>query len=233
MKMTIVVPCYNEAENIPLILNRFSETIGDRNIHVIVINNGSTDNTPEILPELISKYDFAETILVPVNKGYGFGIVQGLRVATGDYIGWTHADMQTDPKDIANAYDLITKCKYKNVFIKGKRYGRPLFDTFFTNGMSLFESILFHKVLYDVNAQPNIFPRGALKLLKKPPMDFSLDLYIYYILKKYNVRMIRFPVLFGERIYGSSKWNTDGIKSKIKFIKRTVSYSFELKRKIG
>ena len=86
MKMTIVVPCYNEAENIPLILNRFSETIGDRNIHVIVINNGSTDNTPEILPELISKYDFAETILVPVNKGYGFGIVQGLRVATGDYI---------------------------------------------------------------------------------------------------------------------------------------------------
>ena len=232
MKLTIVIPCYNEAENIPLILKRFSEVIGKRNIEVILVNNGSTDHSYSVLDELLPQYNFAKTIFVPVNKGYGYGIMQGLKSADGDYIGWTHADMQTDPADIIKVYKIINKRKGEKFFVKGRRRGRPLFDRLFTNGMSVFESIFFKMPLIDINAQPNVFPRKFLESWGDPPDDFSLDLYAVYSAKKYGLKVIRFTVDFPERIHGKSKWNTGGIKSKWKFIKRTIKFSFELKHRL-
>lgn len=230
MKLTIVVPCYNEAENIPLIVKRFSEIIGDRNIEVILVNNGSTDNSAEILEQELKECSFAKTVLVPVNQGYGYGILKGLEVADGDYIGWTHADMQTDPKDIAKAYDLIVNQK-EQVYIKGNRKGRPWMDNLFTNGMSLFETIYFWTPMHDINAQPNIFPKEFFQKWENPPHDFALDLYACYFAKKKNLKMLRFPVQFPERIHGQSKWNT-GLGAKWKFIKRTMAFSVELKKRL-
>ena len=107
MKLSIVVPCYNEAENIPLILKRFGEVIKRDDIEVILVNNGSTDGSAAMLDELLPQYPFARTVLVPVNQGYGYGILQGLKAAKGDFIGWTHADMQTDPGDVVKAYHIL------------------------------------------------------------------------------------------------------------------------------
>lgn len=230
MKLSIVVPCYNEAENIPLILNRFSEVIDDEKIDVILVNNGSTDNSAEVLEELLPKYNFASTVLVPVNKGYGYGILQGLKAAKGDFVGWTHADMQTDPNDVIIAYKIIEKERANNLFLKGNRKGRPFFDTFFTYGMSVFETVYFGTLMNDINAQPNIFPREFVETWENPPYDFSLDLYAFFMAKQRGLKIVRFPVLFPERIHGESKWNTEGLKSKKKFIKRTLSFSKELKR---
>jgi hypothetical protein len=42
-----------------------------------------------------------------VNQGYGFGILSGLKECTGEFLGWTHADMQTDPKDLLKAFNII------------------------------------------------------------------------------------------------------------------------------
>lgn len=230
MKLSIIIPCYNEALNIPLILTRFAEVIGTRDIEVILVNNGSTDNSAKIFDELLPEYTFAKTVIVPVNKGYGYGIIQGLKNAVGDYIGWTHADMQTDPGDIIKAYDIIQQSDEDNIFLKGKRKGRPLFDRIFTNGMSIFETLFFGMCMTDINAQPNIFPISFFKSLENPPNDFSLDLFIFYMAKKMKLNIIRFPVEFPKRIHGQSKWNTAGFKSKWKFIKRTVEFSIELKR---
>ena len=231
MKLSIVVPCYNEEENIPLILRSFSKHIRDENIEVILVNNGSTDQTARVLEELLPKYSFARTVLVPVNQGYGYGILQGLKEADGDYIGWTHADMQTDPKDVIKSYEILEKENWnKNMYIKGNRKGRPFFDQFFTFGMSVFETIFMGKVLYDVNAQPNIFSKEFFSNWKNPPKDFSLDLYALYMAKKNKLKIIRFDVLFPERIHGQSTWNT-GLVSKWKFIKRTIAFSLELKNR--
>ena len=230
MKLSIVVPCYNEEENIPLILKRFDEVIQRDDIEVILVNNGSTDNSAQVLTELVPKYAFARTTLVEVNQGYGYGILQGLRQCTGEYIGWTHADMQTDPADILKALDIIEQ-QNGLVFVKGNRKGRPLFDVFFTAGMSLFETCYLHEKLYDINAQPNIFPKMFYDSWENPPYDFSLDLYALYMARKKKLRVIRFPVLFPERIHGESKWNT-GLKSKWKFIKRTIDFSIKLKEDI-
>lgn len=232
MKLSIIIPCYNEALNIPLILKRFSEVIQNRNVEVILVNNGSTDNSAKVLDEQIPAYTFAKTVIVPVNKGYGYGIIQGLKQAVGDYIGWTHADMQTDPGDVIKAYDIIQQSGNDNIFLKGKRKGRPFFDRIFTNGMSVFESLFFGMCMTDINAQPNIFPISFFKSLENPPHDFSLDLFIFYMAKKMKLNIIRFPVEFPQRIHGKSKWNTDGFKSKWKFIKRIVEFSVELKRQL-
>ena len=65
--------------------------------------------------------------------------------------------------------------------VKGNRQGRPLFDVFFTAGMSLFETCYLHMKLYDINAQPNLFPRTFYESWENPPYDFSLDLYALYM----------------------------------------------------
>lgn len=228
MKLSIVVPCYNEEENIPLILERFEEIIEQKDIEVILVNNGSTDNSAQVLADLLPKYSFVKTVLVEVNQGYGYGILQGLYMCRGEYIGWTHADMQTDPADIIKALEIIER-ERGLVFVKGNRKGRPLFDVFFTMGMSLFETCYLHKKLYDINAQPNIFPKIFFDEWEEPPHDFSLDLYALYMAGKKGLKVVRFPVLFPERIHGQSKWNT-GLKAKWKFIKRTVDFSVKLKK---
>lgn len=226
---SIVIPCYNERENLPLILSRFSEVIKDKNIEVILVNNGSSDGSKEELIELMPKYSFAKTVNVEVNKGYGFGILQGLKEASGDFIGWTHADMQTDPADVVKAFEIIKENKnQKNLFVKGSRRGRGVFTNLFTVGMSIFETIYLRKALWEINAQPNIFHRSFYESWKNPPHDFFLDLFAYYTAKKQGLDVRRLVVKFPQRIHGVSTWDRS-LKDKIKAVMGTVKYSKKLK----
>lgn len=230
MKLSVVVPCYDEAENIPLILERFAEVISRDDVEVMLVDNGSTDNSPAVLKELLPKYSFARTIRVEVNQGYGYGIVQGLKACTGEFIGWTHADMQTDPADLMKALNIIEENNSdEKIFVKGNRKGRPAFDQFFTSGMSVFETLYMGVKLYDVNAQPNVFCRKFFETWKNPPKDFALDLYALYMAQKAGLQIKRFDVVFPKRIHGESHWNS-GLASKLKFIKRTIDFSKKLKK---
>lgn len=228
---SIVIPCYNEKENIPLLLERFAKCIGTRrDIEVVLVDNGSTDGSGAIMDKLLPNYPFAVKAVVRENQGYGFGIMTGLRKASGSFLGWTHADLQTDPSDVIKAADLIIRNGYnQNMYIKGNRKGRPFSDTFFTFGMSVLELLLTGMWLDDINAQPNLFSRSFFVTWKHPPKDFSLDLYAYYLAKKKGLEIMKFPVIFPERLHGVSKWNT-GLKAKWKFIKRTAGYSIRLTR---
>lgn len=229
IKLSIVIPCYNEEKNVPIILTKFSEIINRPDVEVILVNNGSTDSTQKCLEELLPRYTFAKTILIPVNQGYGYGILQGLKISAGDYIGWTHADLQTDPADVIKALDIIEKAgNPEHIFVKGNRKGRPFFDQFFTVGMGIFESLYLHGRLYDINAQPNIFSKAFFETWKEPPYDFALDLYALHMAMKQGVPVHRFPVRFPERLHGHSSWNT-GFSAKWNFIKRTIQFSKNLK----
>jgi glycosyltransferase involved in cell wall biosynthesis len=231
MKLSIIVPCYNEAKNIPLIFEKFAGIIKRPDIEILFVNNGSKDTSQEVFNQMIPKYSFAKVITIEVNQGYGFGISSGLNEAKGEYIGYMHADMQTDPADSIKALEIIERQPNpRNCFVKGDRKGRSLLDQFFTIGMSLFETIYLSTKLWDINAQPNIFHRSFFESIKDNcPKDFSLDLYFLYMAKKKKLNIIRFDVMFPDRIYGSSNWNT-GIASKWKFIKRTVQFSMKLKK---
>lgn len=228
--LTIVVPCYNESETIPSLLRRYSEVIGARkDIKVVLVNDGSKDTTREVLEQEKEKHTFLDVIHVYPNGGYGNAVVTGLQSATSTYVGWTHGDSQTPPEDTLRALEILENSKNKEMtYVKGLRHGRPFGDVVFTFGMSVFETLLFQKVLFDINAQPNIFPRSFFESWVNPPKDFSLDLYSLYFAKKNTMTVIRFPVSFNKRTAGVSSWNINW-KSKMKFIKRTVSFSFALR----
>lgn len=209
-------------------LKRCTEITINEEFEVILVNNGSTDNTHEILEQLIPKYPGCSVVNVQENKGYGFGILAGLNSAKGKILAWTHADMQTDPKDSLLGLDIFDKYG-TDILVKGSRYGRPLGDTIFTVGMSIFETLLLRKRMWDINAQPTMFSKDFYETWSSAPHDFSLDLFVYFKSLKDKKLVYRFPVKFGERAYGISHWNVD-FKSKLKFIKRTISYSFKLRK---
>ena len=227
--LSIVVPCYNEAKTLPTLLKRFSEVIA-KDAELIVVDNGSTDDTKNILSSLLAEYSFARAVTVEKNIGYGFGILSGLRAGRGEFLSWTHADMQTDPKDVMTAYELIKGEKNpEKCYVKGSRMKRPVIDSFFTAGMGVFASIVLGKWMKDINAQPNIFHSSFLAKLDKAPNDFSFDLYVYYVAKISGLKITRFQVDFSRRTFGSSNWNT-GMAARWKFIKRTAGYTLRLRR---
>lgn len=231
MKLSLIIPCYNEAANLPLLLKRCS-TLRDCDIEVILVDNGSTDNSADVLQNLLPNYSHCRSVRVPMNQGYGFGVLSGLRAAKGDLLAWTHADMQTDPKDVLQGLAIFEKYGNRNIYVKGRRMQRPVADVFFTIGMSLFETLLLRTRLWDINAQPNMFSRSFFESWENPPYDFSLDLYVYFTARSQHLPVYRFPVEFGERAHGVSHWNINWA-AKMKFIRRTIDFSFELKKRLS
>lgn len=232
MKLSLIIPCYNEAANLPLLLERCASLGRNHDIEVILVDNGSIDNSPKVLQSLLPNYPHCRSIRVPINQGYGYGILSGLRAATGELLAWTHADMQTDPKDILRGLEIFAQHGSSNIYVKGQRIKRPLADVFFTIGMSVFETLLLRTRLWDINAQPNMFSRSFFESWDNPPHDFSLDLYAYFTARAQGLPVHRFPVEFGERAHGVSHWNVNWA-AKMKFIRRTIDFSFELKKRLS
>ncbi len=238
MKLSLVIPCYNEAANLPLLLPRCAEVAGEGGgeggeIEVVLVDNGSTDATPEVLAALLPAHPGCRAIRVARNKGYGFGILEGLRAARGRILAWSHADMQTDPADVLEGLALFDAAALpERLFVKGRRFGRPLADRAFSLGMAAFESVLLGAPLLDINAQPTMFGRDFFAAWRRPPDDFSLDLYAYTRARRAGLEVRRFPVRFGARAHGSSHWNVDW-RGKLGFIRRTAAYSVKLRREMA
>jgi glycosyltransferase involved in cell wall biosynthesis len=231
MRFSLVIPCYNEAANLPLLLEHCKALVVTPDVEVVLVDNGSTDSTAEVLEKLLPKFQGCRSIRVEKNQGYGFGIMSGLKAAKGEILGWTHADMQTNPQDTLLGLEIFEK-HGDDIFVKGRRYGRPFMDVVFTVGMSVFETLLLARPMWDINAQPTMFSRIFFESWTVPPDDFSLDLYAYYQAQIHGLKVHRFPVRFGERAHGVSHWNVNWA-AKRKFIRRTVDFSLQLKKKIS
>lgn len=232
-KYSLVIPCYNEAATLPLLVGRCRESLSGRGVEIILVDNGSTDASAETLAALLAGESDIRSVRVEINQGYGFGILSGLRAARGAVLGWTHADMQTDPADFLKAAAMFdAAAEPERLFVKGRRRGRPVGDEIFTTGMAIFETLLLGKPLIDINAQPTAFHRSFFESWSLPPHDFSLDLYAYFQAKAAGLRIERFDVVFGERAHGMSRWNINW-KAKRKFIERTIDFSFELRRRMA
>ncbi len=228
ISFSIVLPCYNEEKNIPGMLKRFSEVINSDEIEVVLVNNGSLDGTEAVIQDEISKnnYSFARIARVEKNIGYGYGVMTGLRSAKGEFIGFTHADLQCDPADVMRAYELLLSSKDpKNTLVKGKRIGR---NSIVSGILLALSSILFLKKFSDINAQPKLFHSSFLSKLKSPPNDFTLDVYIQYAALKNNMDVLEIPVAFPERKHGKSNWSST-FGSRIKSMVGFVTYLFKLR----
>ena len=120
MRLSLVIPCYNEAANLPLLLSRCAEVAHQGKIEIILVDNGSTDKSPRVLAELLPHHPGCRSVRVEKNQGYGFGLLSGLRAAEGKVLGWTHADMQTDPDDARRGLALFDQ--YGDTFLWGRRW---------------------------------------------------------------------------------------------------------------
>ena len=226
---SLVIPCFNESKNLPSLFEKINILLKNKRIQVVLVNNGSFDDSHKIILKLKPYSKNFKYLRIKKNLGYGNGILQGLQKSDGEIIGWTHADMQTDPLDFLKAIKVFNK--KSNIFAKGKRYGRSPLDYFFTFSMSVFETILFKRKMFDINAQPTVFSKAFFAKLPLPPKDFSFDLFFYFHALEQGLKIYRFPVYFGKRHFGVSSWNT-GWLSRYKFISRTFQFSFDLKRKM-
>ncbi len=114
MKLSLVVPCYNEEENVNVFYDNIKKNYNkDLDYELIFIDDGSKDETLEKLKEL-AKLDkkHVKTISFSRNFGKEAAILAGLKEAKGDYVGIIDADMQQDPKIMLEMLDILEKDTY-------------------------------------------------------------------------------------------------------------------------
>lgn len=201
-------------------------------IEWIIVENGSKDNTRDLLKKACENRENFKLVYVDKNQGYGYGIAQGLKNISGDYVGWLHADMQVSPDSMLEFIKLNELSKETKKFYKGSRKNRKFIDNFFTFFMSVFSTLLFQTFLSDIGAIPVLFHRDLMNELDNIPYDFSIETYVYYIAKKENYKIIRLPIHMSEREKGVSSWN-NGIISKIKQSWRIIKALIKIRLKKG
>lgn len=231
MKYSVVIPCYNEEENLEDLVKKIKELTKRKNVEIVFVENGSKDNSAKkfkSIKEIDGKT--MKVVYVKKNQGYGYGLQQGLKVTTGKYVGWLHADLQVAPKEMIVLMDYIDKnISNEKVFLKGNRKNRSLYDCFFTFGMTCYEFLLFGKRLNDIGAIPVLFNRELLDDMKDAPYDFSIELYTFYKAKKNKYKVKRFPVILEKRKKGASSWDK-GLKSKIKQSRVIMKDSIKIRK---
>lgn len=236
MKLSVILPCYNERDNLAELFKRLDllEKSG-LELEILLVNNGSTDDSANIFEAELNKRPGTcmRVHTVEKNLGYGFGILSGLNVATGELLTVTHADRQTDPIDVVKAFQLFLERPNENLLVKGYRKNRKPSEAIFSFGMGLLASFVLGTRLTEINAQPKLFTKRFFDTVKdKAPHDFSLDLYFLYQAKKKGA-IIDFPVYFAKRVAGEAKGGSGSSwQTRWKLIKRSFNYIFELKKSL-
>jgi polyisoprenyl-phosphate glycosyltransferase len=232
VKYSLIIPCFNEEENIEQLFLHCESVIRNNMIEIVFVDNGSTDNTNMKLSRMIDSKSNFKLVKVDINYGYGYGIVQGIQESRGEVIGWTHADLQTDPNDFSMAIEQFEKSDTpEKLFVKGVRYGRPIKDLIFTWGMAIVEFFCLGVKMWDINAQPTVFHRSLIKKnLNNIPTDSSLDLYTYHLAIKKNYNISRVRVYFGPRKSGVG--SNEKLLSKIRYSINTIKFSISLRNKL-
>lgn len=246
--LSIILPCYNEQENLEFLFNSLDPVAAaHKDLEIILVNNGSTDNSAAVFEQELAKrnQNIFKVVTIEKNIGYGYGILTGLRAANGNILSVTHADRQTDPMDVLKALGIYKEhCHPEAVYtersrskgcllVKGYRKNRRPMEAFFSWGMGVLSSVALGTRLTEINAQPKLFSKTFFDSIEKEaPHDFSLDLYLLYHAKKKG-QIVDFPVYFAKRVAGEAKggsgssWNV-----RWKLMKRIFKYIFELRNKV-
>ncbi len=232
--ISLIIPCFNEEKNLPKLFDRLDLLLKeyfDESIEIVIVNNGSTDNSANLIKQhQLYINNKIQLLHIDKNIGYGDGINKGINYSSGKILCWFHADLQFDPMDAIKIYkNYKSNLNNQQILIKGKRINRSLFDSFFTFGLSLFTLLLFRKKINDINAQPKMFNRSFLKLIESPPIDFSYDVYFLLIAAKNNIKINEFPVKWYNRNAGVAKGG-GSFKLKIKLTLRTIRFMINLKK---
>lgn len=138
VNLSFVVPCFNEAENIPILCQRIVDSVSDHNYikyNIVIVENGSTDSSAEIIRELHKNNSRIKMVRLSRNFGYQGAITAGLQHASGEWVAVLDGDLQDPPELIANflekaleGFDVVYGVKVKR---KGSRFKNFLYKTFY------------------------------------------------------------------------------------------------------
>ena len=115
---SIIIPVYNEEKTVLNILDKIKNLKVRSDIEVIVINDGSTDNTKKIIED--NKKYYSKVLHLDRNSGKGRAVIEGLKIATGDYVFFQDADLEYSPEDMHNFVEIVINNKAD--LIMGSRF---------------------------------------------------------------------------------------------------------------
>ena len=214
-KVSVIIPVYNEADTVGEIVERLTSVPFDKEI--IVVDDGSTDGSGEVLRKLAASHaDALNLVALPENRGKGAALRAGFAEAAGDLIIVQDADLEYDPEDIPK---LLAKIEEPDVdLVYGSRIlarTRRGYAAFYLGGIavSLVASLLFRTHLSDEPCCYKLFPRKLLDeiRLKCEGFEFCPELTANALRRGYAIREI--PVSYRARSFHEGKKITwrDGV----------------------
>lgn len=208
-KISIVVPCYNEEESLPIFyreINKISKEMKYVNFELLFINDGSSDNTLSILKKISKTDKKVRFISFSRNFGKEAGMWAGLENATGDYVAFMDVDMQDPPEKLKEMYEiLISEREYDCVglyTIDHKDY--PFFRKFFTK--------VWYKLIARISGNSQIPGVRDFRLMRRKMVNSVLEMKEYNRYTKgilsfvgFNTKWLEFTA--ADRVAGVSKFN--------------------------
>lgn len=226
MSLSVIIPVYNEENTIEEIVQRV-EAVGLAE-EIIVVDDGSTDGTRNLLKRLEQEHPLIKLILHEKNQGKGAAVRTGIDQATCEYIIIQDADLEYDPRDYAE----ILKPMEEGVadVVYGSRFmGAPRRSTMFWHMvanklLTLMTNILYNSILSDMETGYKLFRRETIINipLKAKRFDFEPEITAKLLKRKY--RIFEVPITFNPREYSEGK--KIGLKDAFEAVWTLLKYRF-------
>lgn len=220
MTVSVVVPLYNEEENVEMLDERLSETLKNigSDYEVVYVDDGSSDKTLQLLEEIQKKDDHVVVLSLRRNFGQTAAFAAGFDFARGDVVITMDGDLQNDPKDIPRLLEAIKDYD----LVSGWRKKRQ--DTFSRTFPSKIANWLISKVtgvrLHDYGCSLKAYRREVVKNLK---LYGEMHRFIPAVASWYGVRITEIETAHHPRLRGKSKY---GISRTIKVLLDLVTVKF-------
>jgi glycosyltransferase involved in cell wall biosynthesis len=225
MKLSVIIPVYNEKNTVREIVRRVQAT--GLAWEILMVDDGSKDGTREILAELDGK-DGVRVILHDKNQGKGAAVRTGLQNALGEILLIQDADLEYDPREYPNLLKPIEEGIADVVY--GSRFlGAPhraiLFWNMVANKLlTLMTNILYNNILTDMETGYKVFRREIVQDMKLRANRFDFEPEFTAKILKRNVRLFEVPISFNPREYSEGK--KIGLRDAFEAVWALLKYRF-------
>jgi len=211
MKCSIVIPMRNENGNVVELINQIKKNLGKISFEIIAVNDGSTDNTKEILEECKKRYSFLKIIHRKRQNRVTVGeaLRDGFKLAEGDIIVTMDGDLTQDPRYIPLMIKKLIESKSDVViasrFMKGGSMSKEYGSKYFTKAYNLAARILLGIKVKDFTHGFKVFRSKVLKSIRLTSPGFSIYAEIPIKAHLKGFKLAEIPIHYKLRETGSSK----------------------------